>query len=435
MGGYAVYDPTDNTAATVSLCTVGQPVDIQSLEKGPDGKLYIGGYMHGASIYDIDKGDVVNSSKIIDQPEGIGFLNGKAYFGTYGSAVIYSYDPSEPFNFIDNGTGNPSLAYDIGNDQDRPFVLTSGDNKLFVGTIPDYGKLGGALTIYDANSTSDNKWTEYSNIVTDQSIVGLAYKDGMLYGGTSIYGGLGINPTQSEAKLFIWDVANGKKVSEISLNIPGLDKPQLIGSLSFGPDGNLYGIADGAIFVMDPSTHEIIRSKVITNVDYSSSSTWRPYYIRWGADGMLYTTIGRNIVVFDPETLAYDTLAGGVSLMTLGDDGNIYYASGSELMKLPLIKNANRLSSVVISVTKSTICKNRMCNVTISAKMSDGTNADLSNAAIEYFTDNPNVISINNNEIIGNNLGSAQIWANVTLAGKIIPSNKITITVSNGNLN
>lgn len=42
-GGYTIYDPQDNTVVDGTLEMQPQAVDIQSVEKGPDGKLYIGG--------------------------------------------------------------------------------------------------------------------------------------------------------------------------------------------------------------------------------------------------------------------------------------------------------------------------------------------------------------------------------------------------------
>ena len=334
-GEYTVYDPVDNSAEVVMLQTEKQAVDIQSLEKGPDGRLYMGGYQYGAAVYNPAASSVEWSAPKMDQPEGIGFMNGKVYFGTYGSARIYRYNLSMPFNFSTDASGNPGLFYDIGNDQDRPFVLTSGDNKLFIGTVPDYGMLGGALTVYDSVT---GKWAEYPDIVKNQSIAGLAYKDGKLYGSTSRYGGLGIEPTEEQAKIFIWDAATNEKVDEFTLEIPGMDHPEMIGSLSFGPDGLLWGVADGALFAMDASTREIVKSKVLFNVDYSQDSTWRPYYLRWGPDGLLYSTIGRRLVAFDTQTMGYDVLLGYAPLAVLGDNGNVYYASGSKLMELPIIR-------------------------------------------------------------------------------------------------
>ncbi|MEN6315690.1 MAG: hypothetical protein ABFD25_15760 [Clostridiaceae bacterium] len=346
-GGFAVYDPQDNTAVDAALNMIPQAIDIQSIEKGPDGKLYIGGYQFGGSVFDTSSKTVLYNAPKLDQPEGIGFLNGKVYFGTYGSARIYSYDPSKPFNFSSGSDGNPGLAYDIGNEQDRPFALTSGDNKLFVGTVPDYGMLGGALTVYDEKAGT---WSEYRNVVQDQSITGLAYKDGLLYGGTSIAGGIGIASTGEQAKIFVWDVAKGEKVKEATISIPGLNStfemsarttPVMIGSLTFGKDGLLWGVADGALFALNPDTLELVKYKVLTSINYDSDSAWRPFYLRWGADGLLYTTIGRKVTVFNTETMGYDVLSGYAGLATLGNDGNIYYASGSKLMMLPVARSGD----------------------------------------------------------------------------------------------
>ena len=345
-GGYTVYDPQENTASDALLDMEPQAVDVQSLEKGPDGKLYLGGYQFGASVFDPASGEIVNSAPRLDQPEGIGFLNGKVYFGTYGSAVIYGYDPKKPFAYGSGAGGNPGIAHDIGNDQDRPFAFASGDNKLFVGTVPDYGMLGGALTVYDDEKKT---WTEYRNVVENQSVTGLAYHDGKLYGGTSVAGGTGAASAADEAKLFVWDVKTGKKIKETTIHIDGLTStyegtertaPVMIGSLTFGSDSLLYGAADGALFAVDPDTLEVVKSKVLTSMDYDTDSAWRPFYLRWGADGLLYTTIGRRVSVFDTSTMAYDYLTGYAGLATLGSDGDIYYASGSRLMKVPLTRPA-----------------------------------------------------------------------------------------------
>jgi len=295
-------------------------------------------------VVDPVQGKVIFSAPRLDQPEGIGFLNGIVYFGTYGSARIFQYDSEQPFSFENSSSGNPGLAYDIGNDQDRPFALTSGENKLFVGTIPDYGKLGGALAIYDEEAGS---WKEYPNVVENQSITGLACQNGLLYGGTSVAGGLGIPSSADEAKIFVWDIAQQKKIKEVSISIPGLSAtyegktrttPVMIGAMSFGRDGLLWVAVDGALAGLDPDTLQVVKYKVLATMDYDSDSPWRPFYLRWGADGLLYTTIGRKVTAFNTETMGYDTLTGYASLATLGDDGNLYYASGSKLMMAPLTR-------------------------------------------------------------------------------------------------
>ncbi|MFE7062871.1 carbohydrate binding domain-containing protein [Sutcliffiella sp. NPDC057660] len=341
-GEYMLYHPDTNELSFVALDLAATAVAIQALEAGPDGKLYMGGYQRGMSVFDPFNEKIEVNVSSFAQPEGIGFLNDTVYFGTYVGAIMYSYDPNQPVDL----NSNPKLEYDIKDEQDRPFAITSGDNKLFVGTIPDYGVLGGALAIYDAET---DEWTQERNIVQDQSIISLAYHGGKLYGGTSVWGGLGKEPKAQEAKIFVWDVEKGEKITEFTPEIPGIDAtPRMIGDLSIGPDGYLWGAVEGTIFKMNPETYEVVDSKVIRPSLYNSSK-WVPYHLEWGPDGMLYTTLSRSLIVIDPETLDYKVLVEDfMNSMTVGVDGSIYYALGSELYKIPVPETDATLTAISI---------------------------------------------------------------------------------------
>ncbi|MGI2294753.1 S-layer homology domain-containing protein [Paenibacillus sp. GXUN7292] len=342
-GEYMLYDPVDNWVSLIELEIDPQPVRIQGVETGIDGRMYMGGYQRGMSIYNPFTNQIDVNISSFAQPEGIGFLNDKVYYGTYVAAVMYSFDPKKPVEL----NKNPELEYQISH-QDRPFAITSGDNKLFVGTVPDYGVLGGALAIYDEQTDT---WSQYNQVVNNQSIIGLAYKDGLLYGGTSVWGGLGIDPSEPEAKLFVWDVEGERKIKELTLNIPGIDKtPKMIGELSFGPDGLLWGAVEGTIFAMDVSTMEIVKSKVIRPSTYNTSK-WMPYHLRWAPDGMLYTTLSRKIIAIEPETLKYKVIVDNfLNSMTIGIDGSIYYApdAGVSLSKIAIPQTDATLSSITV---------------------------------------------------------------------------------------
>lgn len=341
-GEYMLYHPDTNELSFVALDLAATAVAIQALEAGPDGKLYMGGYQRGMSVFNPFNEKIEVNVSSFAQPEGIGFLNDTVYFGTYVGAIMYSYDPNQPVDL----NSNPKLEYDIKDEQDRPFAITSGDNKLFVGTIPDYGVLGGALAIYDAET---DEWTQERNIVQDQSIISLAYHEGKLYGGTSVWGGLGIEPKAQEAKIFVWDVEKGEKITEFTPEIPGIDAtPRMIGDLSIGPDGYLWGAVEGTIFKMNPETYEVVDRKVIRPSLYNSSK-WVPYHLEWGPDGMLYTTLSRSLIVIDPETLDYKVLVEDfMNSMTVGVDGSIYYALGSELYKIPVPETDATLTAISI---------------------------------------------------------------------------------------
>jgi hypothetical protein len=171
----------------------------------------------------------------------------------------------------------------------------------------------------------------YRNIIQDQSIVGIAYKDGKIYGSTSIRGGLDIIPKAEKAKIFVWDVATESKIIEIDLALPDLDKPTMISGLTFDRDGLLWGAVDGIIFAIDPATYSIIKSKNIYP-DIKNRGMWKPDHILWGEDGLLYTDIGGKLTVIDPLKLNHVTLIGSgaeINFITLAKDKdenqNIYF--------------------------------------------------------------------------------------------------------------
>ncbi|GAB2692015.1 hypothetical protein GCM10027018_09020 [Paenibacillus thermoaerophilus] len=334
-----LYDPAESRFVEVALEVEPNPVIVNALHAF-DGRVYAGGYQRGLNVYEQETGRLLYRNPAMHQPEGIGDLGGAAYIGAYPGAGMYRFVPVRPFDYRQDPEGNPGLAVKIGDGQDRPFAITSGDGKLFVGTFPGYGTLGGALSIVTEDTGADGTAVQircrtYRNLIRNQSVVGLAYRDGKLYGGTSRAGGLGIEPAEPEAKLFVFDLAKEEIVAEVTPSIPGVDAPiEMIGDLSFGPDGLLWAAVDGTIIAVNPDTLEIVKSKVVYETKFRSSK-FRPFYLRWGKDGLLYTTLGRRLTAVDPSTLQTVQLVDDeVHVMTVGDDGTVYYAVGTELYRL-----------------------------------------------------------------------------------------------------
>ncbi|MGE7218371.1 FIMAH domain-containing protein [Priestia koreensis] len=409
-----------------------------------NGKVYAGGYQRGLSIFDEKSQSYTYTYKGFHQPEGIGVMNDTLYFGTYPGAKIYRYDPSKPFDYNEIKQGNPGLILDIEEDQDRPFVLKSADNMMFIGTFPSYGKLGGALTILKEKPNSDGiiatETKTYSNIVQNQSIFGLAYKDGKLYGGTSIYGGLGSTPTEKEAKMFVFDVKTGQKIKEFTPTIPGIDVPiQLIGDLEFGPDGLLWGIVDGTIFAMNPDTLEVVKSKVVYPTTFGSSK-FRPYYLKWGYDGTIYTTIGRTLTAINPVTLDSQKLITGssqmmtlsdevveasINLMALSDDGSLYYTISSKLYKLPM------KTIVSLSVDQQVINKYDVVNPSISFAYANGKPIVYEKEDVTLTSSDSSVLRVREDRTLqAVHSGIATVTATINRNGKVVTSNEVTITVT-----
>lgn len=330
---------TDSDKVVLPCVVQAAPITLHDLGKGPDGNLYMTTYPGGprGAKYDTRTGTFVSYAH--GQAEGMIAGNGKdMYFGLYPGAVIQKMNTDTLaletlFNLKD--------TYE----QDRPYIMQFTDNKLFIGTIPDYGKLGGTLTIYDTLS-GDKKI--YRNVIQDQSVVGIAYKDNKIYGSTTILGGLGSTPTAAKAEMFVWDVATEKVIKEIDLTslLTDLDKPPMISGLTLGKDGLLWGAVDGYIFAMNPDTYQIVKSKnIYPNI--KNRGMWRPVHILWGEDGLLYTDVGGKLTVMDPSNLNYVTVIGSgaeVDWIALAKDSsgneNIYFLENgtTNLKMVPVIE-------------------------------------------------------------------------------------------------
>src|SRR5699024_1406594 len=102
---------------------------------------------------------------------------------------------------------NPEQMLEVGREatgQDRPRHMISAGEHVAIATIPDYGELGGGLTLLDPQ-TGEHEFTR--DIVADQSVTDLAYADGVVYAGTSIHGGLDSTPKADTAEVVAWRAA------------------------------------------------------------------------------------------------------------------------------------------------------------------------------------------------------------------------------------
>lgn len=290
QGNVCWFDLEGQELTRKPVVMVAAPLPLHNLGLGNNGKLYLSTYPGGPKGSEFNP--LTGTYRVYNQGQAEGIVAGSGdiqYFGIYPGAKIQAMDTS---------TGEFTELFNLseGYEQDRPYIMKYDDGKLLIGTIPDYQKLGGALAIYDPVSGEKEV---YRNIVENQSIVGLALKDGLIYGSTSIFGGLGGDPAATEPKLFIWDVAAKEKIAEMSLQIPGL-KAKLISGLTFDEAGNLWGTADGVLFIFDTLQRKVVRYRNIYP-EVSGRGRWRPTNLVFGRDGLLYTNLGGKMTVVDPK--------------------------------------------------------------------------------------------------------------------------------------
>ena len=324
-GTIKLINPVTKQVRSIPPVMEGEPNMINTMEKGPDGRLYMAASMGTkGGEYDLASGTL--RSFPIGQADAIGFFRDTVIFGVYPHCNIYRWNRNEADSV-------PKKWFDVEG-QSRIMTIAAGDNELYIGTVPEYGKHGGALIVCNPEVEDPSSIRVYRNVVENHSFSSLTYRDGKLYGSTSVYGGLGCDPVEKDAKVFIFDPAEGRVIHEQVPSIPGLrTQMSVIGALSFGPDGLLWAVSAGAVFAMEPNTLEIVKSKVIYP-DAEILNHWDPMPIRWTKDGMMYATPGRILTSIDPLTLEHESLGVETLNVALDDEERVHYTYATHLYRI-----------------------------------------------------------------------------------------------------
>lgn len=298
------------------------PNPIQAIGAGPDGKIYVPGFLSPPGIAQFDPAtDTTELLAGAGQVEGIGSFDDLLLLGRYPNGQLTAYDTTEPWAY---GT-NPPEPFGIGEEQDRPQSFVRVGDEVAVSSVPKSGRLGGALTMWDPLS---GETRVHTNLVDKQSPVSLVESDGLIWAGTSINGGYGIDPVAPEAKLVAVDPATGEVVFE-TVPLPGA---MTVSGLEVAADGRIWGIADGALFEFDPEAREMIAIEQTFPETRTMYGT--PNEIEFGADGHLYATSAGALWRVDMETRERVRLAhGGVKYLAQDDDGDLYYARVAKLYR------------------------------------------------------------------------------------------------------
>lgn len=316
------YDPANGHVSITDLNVPSQPLKINSIVAGPDGRIWTAGYLAGGHAAYDPKTGITKQYPGIDQAEGMTVQGDKIYIGVYPTAKIYVYDTKRKW---DPANGNPRLIKQIEG-QDRPYAGAAAPSigKMFFGTVPRYGKLGGTLLEYNMRT---DVLSTYAHVIPKQSVVSLVYAGGLIYGGSTVRGGNGILATEKEAKLFGWDPDAQKKVFEI-IPVAGA---RAITCLVNGPDGNIWGIADGVLFIFNSDKKEVISQKTLYPFPKTGDGTYIDASLIIHPSGIVYGTGGGNLFKIDPKTMEYTVLRKGARFLTMDKEGTFYTVMGETL--------------------------------------------------------------------------------------------------------
>jgi len=304
---------------------------------GPDGRIY------GSSmlplrlfVYDPQNCSLVNLGKasyVNGEIYSVGALDGKLYLCSYPGARLSIYDPKKPLRFGDKEDDNPRDIGPMGGEQDRPRAMIAGPyRRVYIGSYPDYGLLGGAISVYGPEK--DEKRV-YRHIIQNQSIASLAYieKLDLIAAGSSVRGGGGTRAIEKEAKLIFWDPKEEKKIFEIT----PVTGARTILSLAATIDGMLYGITNNEkVFVFDSERREI---KKVFDLEFKEP---REISLQLGPEEKLYGLSREAIFVIDPKGDQVSLLAKSPVPITSGMGvlgRKIYFGSGANLFEFEIPLN------------------------------------------------------------------------------------------------
>lgn len=322
--GPAVMRYDTGTGRLTSVTATGvpaAPTDLQTPLLGPDGKIYTSGFLSGGTgVHTPMRSDADVQYPGVPQVEGATVIGDTMYFGGYPGANVYAYRPDRAWSF---GTNPVKVCSLTDQDQDRPYGMADAGGKLVMGTGAGYGKLAGALAVYDP---ATGTCTTHKNIADDRTVASLAYLDGTVYGGTSIWGGLGVAPSQHEAVLLAYDPDTGAH-HEIPLPSRGL---RTVLGLTVGPDHRLWMLAEDHVLVYDPATQRFVADqRIFPELDLPGDDLIDAHdaFLLTGRDGQIYGTIhGRYVFRLDPRTMHPTVLRRGtVEGLTADRYGNLYY--------------------------------------------------------------------------------------------------------------
>lgn len=112
--------------------------------------------------------------------------------------------------------------------------------------------------------------------------------------------------------------------------------------------------------------------------------------------------------------------------------GYIYDIAAGEKFVIPLASSLTiSLAEAALSSDKNVLERDDTVKLTITGKLSDGSDANLENADVEYVSSDPAVAAVSSDgTVTAGNAGSANIYAKVTLNGVTVQSNSVTIKVT-----
>ncbi len=329
-------DPKTNRQTSVRLEYQSEGAHVMGLATAPDGSICGGTAFPMRSFRYDPREDRWTERAAYGQWNTVARQGDRFFAGIYGGGGLLEWDPKAPW--IDTVPGrpgcNPRFLDQCEPTINRPHELLAhpdGKTLILAGT-PGYGLTGGGLMFWDRRSERKTVLTD-RQVIPDQSTMSLVALEGsLLLGGTTTSPGTGGMRKAERAELYLFDMAQTRVVWREPV-LPGIREYT---DLCLGPDGQVWGIADGAtFFVFDPSQRKVVHQQALKPPLTRAVSHQGPRAFVRDDDGATYLLMTGGIARIDPSTRQIHLLAKSPVAITAGGDvldGRIYFASGSHVV-------------------------------------------------------------------------------------------------------
>lgn len=311
------YDPVSGAMNMADFQTMGMPTapELPQSVAGHDGRrVYVGGH-GGVELHDLANPGATTRIRLAGETKAMTTVGRHVYMATYPSGSIVRHDTK---------TGRTKVLAVIGNEQNRPgdTAYDARRRLLLVGSSPDYGKVGGALSIFNLDT---HQLQVYRNVVEGHAIVSTATHvgRGRAYAGSE-------RPTGSTASaaIAVLDSTSGRKYAEIVPvpNAASISSLVVVGEVLYGATNK------GVLFAVDTGTGAVLATTTV--------ATARVDLVVAGQ--RLYAVSHQRLLRITPRTLAVEVVVDGLatdptSFPMLSYDkhnGALYTITGRNLLKV-----------------------------------------------------------------------------------------------------
>ena len=337
---------------------VGGGSNIISFTNGAEGsgEIIAGSWnAHYAVTYNIYEGKVTNITDTAGQTDSILWYKDILYGGCYSATVLVELDRER-----NEYTQRFKLDHEITG-QKRLLAMAAGDDRVFVGSVPDSNLNGGSITVYN---TLNGSWQTHRNVVQDHSITDVAYSNGVVFLGSTQSGGDGAASAKTSAMIVAYDYEKMQPIATLDPRdyFPGLASPvRYICNLTADPNteenGRLWATVSDILFCFtfdqETATFNVQEVYSIQRTDYYDQSGWnrQQHQIQFIAEkNQLYVTMSPSFGGMRCITLEdWDAPIGSIKVVgnerimnycpedfIIAQDNNMYFANGGDIMILPL---------------------------------------------------------------------------------------------------